>query len=377
LFGFLLALCSGGSGGGGNYNFSPPSNTGEFGYPPGSIPSPEQFFSQEWISILITLLVAFCCLILILTVLGIVVRAVTRTALIGMVRQITETETVTIRDGWRHGWSRGAWRVFLVGLVIGIPVAIVGFVLVLLALTPLLLLFTGETGPMVTSVFLTIMAIFVVMVVMLIIAVVVVPVQELAWRRTVLDKIGVIASVTEIFGIIKRNFKDVLVIWLLMIAIGIGWFFVFLFIMLVGVIAALLLGGIPGGLVYLISGSVWGAVIAGGVPAFIVLVLVITFSSGLYLTFRSAVWTLAYLGIDTTLPQPGITPEPALEPEPGPVVGLQPEPEPELETEPEPERERQPEPEPESKPESETEPDPKPSSPDLTGTSPLKPEPGV
>jgi hypothetical protein len=209
----------------------------------------------------------------------------------------------------------------------------------------------------------------VVVVVLLIVSVLVVPVLELAWRRTVLDKIGVIASITEIFGIIKRNFKDVLVIWLLMIAIGIGWFFAFLLVILpVALFAALLLGGIPGGLVYLISGSVWGALIAGGVPGIIALILVITFGTGLYLTFRSAVWTLTYLGIDTALPQPGIVPEPA--PSPEPAAGPEPEPKPEPAPEPESEPEPEPAPEPEPKPKS--------TSPNLTGTSaPLDPEPGL
>ena len=159
--------------------------------------------------------------------------------------------------------------------------------------------------------------------------------------------------------------------WLLMIAIGIGWFFAFLLVILpVALFAALLLGGIPGGLVYLISGSVWGALIAGGVPGIIALILVITFGTGLYLTFRSAVWTLTYLGIDTALPQPGIVPEPA--PSPEPAAGPEPEPKPE----PEPEPTSEPEPEPTSEPE--PEPKPKSASPNLTGTAaPLDPEPGV
>ncbi|RME96745.1 MAG: hypothetical protein D6768_21220, partial [Chloroflexi bacterium] len=120
LFGFLLALC-GGSGGGGNFNFSMPGDSGsEFG---GS-PVPPELMNLDPGTIF-AIVAAFICLILLLVLVGMVVQVVSRTALMGMVRQITLTEAVTVRDGWNFGWSRRAWRLFLVGLIIGIPLAIV------------------------------------------------------------------------------------------------------------------------------------------------------------------------------------------------------------------------------------------------------------
>jgi len=127
LFGFLLALCSGGSGGSGN--FSPPSNYQgqEFGFPSTAMPDIDP-------GAVVAVIGALVCLVLLLTVVGVVVRAVTRTAIIGMVDQVADIDAVTVRDGWQIGWSARAWRLFLVGLIIGIPVAIVSIVLILVAL---------------------------------------------------------------------------------------------------------------------------------------------------------------------------------------------------------------------------------------------------
>ena len=130
---------------------------------------PDQF-------LIIGLIAVLVCLILLLAVVAIVVTYVSRTALIGMVRQIDETEAVTISDGWRLGWSKGAWRLFLLNLLIGIPLAIISIVLILLAFSPLLLMFTKRTAFTVAGVVFTIFAVlFVILILILIGAVIGLP----------------------------------------------------------------------------------------------------------------------------------------------------------------------------------------------------------
>ena len=134
VFGFFLALCGGGGGGGGGSNFNFSGNRSDFdGF--GNIPDVPPIDT----SLIIALVIGLILFIIVLIVLSVIVQVVTRTALIGMVRQIVETEAVTITDGWHLGWSKEAWRLFLLGLVIGIPVAIVAIILILLAFSPLLL----------------------------------------------------------------------------------------------------------------------------------------------------------------------------------------------------------------------------------------------
>jgi hypothetical protein len=57
------------------------------------------------------------------------------------------------------------------------------------------------------------------------------------------------------------------------------------------------IGGIPAGLVYLISESWIGAAITGAPLGLLALILVGSAASGFYLIFQSTVWTLTYLEI--------------------------------------------------------------------------------
>lgn len=297
VFGFLLALCGGGGGGGGgNFgsggNFSGPtggSDGGDFG----DIPSIPEIDPQ----LIMAGVVGLVCLVILLAVIGVVVRAVTRTALIRMVHQVNLNQTITVAEGWRLGWSAAAWRLFLVGLVIGIPVAIISIVLLALGLSPLLLLITEEPALMIIGIMITVFAVIFIILVLFAVGVVIGPLTELAWRRTVLEELGVIESVTSTFNLVKRRFKDVFIMWLLMLAIGLGWAIVALIIVFISFLIALLVGGLPALLVYFISGSQIGAAIAGVPLALLVIILVNSFSSGIYLAFHSAVWTLAYLDL--------------------------------------------------------------------------------
>lgn len=307
LFGFLLALCSGGSGGRGNFNF-PSGDTASFDLPSDTIPNVEP-------AVILVIVGLVICLVLILAVVGVVVRAVTRTALIGMVRQISETEVVAMRDGWQFGWSRRAWRLFLVGLVIGIPVAIVSIGLIALSLSPLLVLLFNDTTATVAAIVLTVVLFLFALLLVIAISAVIAPFQELAWRRTVLGETDVFASLGDGFRLIKQNFKDVLVMWLLMIGAALLWGLASLFVVLpVALIVALLIGGIPAGLVYLASSSVVGALVTGIPLAVIALILVMSAASAFYLIFHSAVWTLTYLELPNRLTPPVDVTPPAAEP---------------------------------------------------------------
>ncbi|MCB0164807.1 MAG: hypothetical protein KDI79_11310 [Anaerolineae bacterium] len=293
IFGFFLALCGGGGGGGGNGggNFNFNSGGGEFGSP-GDIPEMPNIDPN----LLIAVVVGVICLVFLLIVVSIVVRAVTRAALIGMVQQITDTGAVTMTEGWRWGWSSRAWRVFLVSLVIGLPVFVVTIVLLLLAFSPLLLLLANDTAATVSAIMGTIGACLCVGLLLFLISLAIWPIQELAWRQTVLENKGVLASLGEAFNLTKRRLKDVFVLCLLLVGIGIGWIFVTLLVILpVAVIGALIIGGIPALLVYLFSNSWIGAAVAGGPLAILVLIIVTSFGTGLYLVFQSAIWTLTHL----------------------------------------------------------------------------------
>ena len=295
LFGFFLALCggNGGGGGGGNFNFSNSFSGEDFGQF-GGVPQPPSIEP----GVVVALIIGIFCLVVLLAVVGVVIQVVTRTALIGMVRQISRTEAVTVADGWRIGWSRNAWRLFLVGLVIGIPWFVITITLLLLAFSPLVLLFAGDTMLTVIAIAATIVAFLFVLLILIILGVALTLLLDLARRRVVLEDQGVIATIGDTVGMIRRSFKDIILIWLLLLGAGFAWFFIALLIVLpVSLLAAAFVGIMPAVLVYLLTDSVVGAVIAGAPLALLTFILISTAAGGLYLIFRSAVWTLTYLEI--------------------------------------------------------------------------------
>jgi hypothetical protein len=262
----------------------------------------------------IGIIIAVFCLVLLLALVGVVISTVSRTALLGMVHQITRTEAVTVRDGFRFG---GPKRLAALSGGVGHrhPVFIITLVLILLAMSPLLLLLINDSaGAIAGGVVLTIIAVLLMIVVLMIIGAIVAPIQEISWRRAVLDGQGVIASVGDSLGIIRRNLKDVIIVVLLMMGVGLLWVFVFLLTVLpLSLLAAGVVGGLPAGLVYLISNSWLGAAVAGIPLAVIAMVLVISFGTGLFYVYQSTFWTLAYLELkkpeDVDLPTEAGLPE--------------------------------------------------------------------
>jgi hypothetical protein len=300
-FGFFLALCGGGGGGGGgNFNFNP-----GFGGPSEGDLGELEGLGQvvQWIEenpeVIVAIIVGFICLILLMTVVGIVVRAVTRTSLIAMVQQIEAGQPVSVAEGFRLGWSNAAWRVFLAGLAVGIPQFILGLVLVLVIALPIVLALVSEEPALIgMGAVLSILTCLVVLPLLIVLSVILGPFLELTWRRTVLDRRGVLDSLKDAFRLMANNKLNVFIIWLLLFAIGIGWAIASLLILLpVALLAGLIIGGIPAGLVYLLSESWVGALIAGGPLALLALIVVFSLGGGLLLVYSSTVWTLTHLNL--------------------------------------------------------------------------------
>src|SRR5688572_15886691 len=120
IFGMLLALTTGsGSGNGGGGNGSSPNTDPNFNWqnPFGEFPQLSQELANMWVSIAIGVAV----LNLVLILVGSIARYVSETALIRMVDEHENNgEQLTIRQGFRLGWSRAAWKMFLMDLLVGV-----------------------------------------------------------------------------------------------------------------------------------------------------------------------------------------------------------------------------------------------------------------
>lgn len=244
----------------------------------------------------------FGCGIVILVVLGGVFRYVSETAIVKMVDEHESSGSKSsVRKGFRLGFSRSAWRLFLIDLLVNVPVFVVFLLLFLVVLTPLLL-WTSEN--MVASIIGTITAIglfFLVVVLAIIVAAALSLFKRFFFRICVIEGQGVIESIKKGYRLVRAHLKDVITIWLILIGVNLAFSLavipvVFLLLAIAAVVAGIL-GLTVSGVSSIFAGNsqsmVAGLVV--GVPLFfLLLVAPLVFLGGLKETFISSSWTLAY-----------------------------------------------------------------------------------
>ncbi len=308
LFGILLAIFGGGYNGGRIGNFGNSGSGGNFSG--GNAPLGDNPFATMDVAVVLAIIAVVILLVLALIVVGTIVRAVSRAALIGMVAKIETGDTVAVKDGWRIGWSARAWRIFLVNLLVGVPLAILAIVTLAFSASPLLLMAIDQSlspfAIVLTVIFIIVWALF-----FFAISVIISPVLELSWRYTVLRETNATESLRSAVTLARRRLKDVVISVLVMFGVGIGVAISTFFIMIILLILGVMGGGIPALAGYLLTQETLVAVLAG-VPIFLLIVVVpMLFFSGLVVVFQSTVWTLIFNELET---KETPTTEPAIEP---------------------------------------------------------------
>jgi len=298
VFGIILALTT--SRGGGDFGSQYTINDEDLSRWSGqsSLPS----IPPEIVSLLIGIGVALACLVLALALVSAVARYVTETTLIRMVDDHQETgERRSVRQGLRMGWSRAAWRLFLIDLLVGLPVALAFILLFLLALTPLLLWTTDSTAAKAIGTVAAIGLAFLFVLLAILVGVLLTLLSKFFRRACVLENLGVIESIRRGVGVVREHFKDVAIMWLIMAGVSLGMGVAMLVVAFLLVALGLVLGGLPallvGGLTsQILEGAApWMLAAAVGIPIFLLVVgLPILFVGGLAEVFKSSVWTLAY-----------------------------------------------------------------------------------
>jgi hypothetical protein len=263
--------------------------------------------AEVWAAVagtILAIVVGLACLVVIITVVKTIFLYVAETALIRMVDDFEETgEKRGVREGFRLGWSRTALRLFVIDLLSKLPAMVIVFLLLLLGVGLFALMIVARDAVVLQGI--TIVAAiglaFLVILLAIIIALAVSLVRPLIFRLCAVEEVGVIDSLKQGFAFIRRHITDVVLTWLIMIGLQIGWGLalipVVLFLLFVGAILGGGLGLLVGGLAGLVAtGAVpWilGALV--GFPIFIlVLAAPLTFLNGLAEVYKSSVWTLAY-----------------------------------------------------------------------------------
>jgi hypothetical protein len=238
-----------------------------------------------------------------------VARFVSETALIRMVDDHEETgEQHSVRQGFRIGWSRTAWRMFLINLVVGLPTTLAFILLFLLALVPLLLWITGSTPAGVVGTVGSIGLFFAVLFLAIVVGTALSVLLHFFRRACALEQLGVLESIRAGFGLVRRHLVDVGVMWLIMAGLRIALMILAIpiFILLLpATILLIIVGGVVGGIPALLVGGIASLFLEGAVPWILAAVIGIPifalvlgvpwmFLGGLVEVFRSSVWTLTY-----------------------------------------------------------------------------------
>ena len=264
----------------------------------------------------------FILAMMLFSVLMSIARYVSETSVIRMVDEYEASGTKkTFREGWRLGWSRTAWRLFLIDLLVSLPVIIMLAFFAVMGFTGYKMVSAPGAGDdvwagMIGIIVVSVLVLFVVMLVSVFLRLL----RHFFWRSAALENLGVRDSLRAGFQMARENWKDVGIMWLVMIGVGIAWaiasfvaVIISLPLIVITVVAGVVVAAVPGALLagffsLFLSGYLpW---IAGGLfvmPLF----FIVGFSpwvllSGWSLTYTSTVWTLVYRELKAL---PGLAPE--------------------------------------------------------------------
>ena len=266
----------------------------------------DRLFSREIppqvASAVIAVVLVLLCVGVLLFIVGRIARYVAETSMIGMVDKYEETgKQQRVRQGFRMGWSRAAWRLFLLDLAVDLPVALAFILLFALAFAPLLLWTSRSTGLGTVGTVSTIGLFFAVVFLAFVIGAALTLLKRFFRRACVLEGLGVAESLRRGWAMVRQNLKDVGLMWLIMIGVNLAWMFVMVPIgaLLFGVGAVLGVG--PALLAGKWAGSAFGGAAswilgsAVGIPIFLAVVVApLAFLGGLREVFQSSTWTLTY-----------------------------------------------------------------------------------
>jgi hypothetical protein len=331
IFGILLAITAGGSGGGSSgssYQFS--GNTERPSYDPATYqigPQWEQFtswFEQEvaplfehpdqYFSAFIWIGVALLVFILVLAVIFTFVRYVSETAVLRMVDQYEQDGTmVKFKQGWKLGWTRRAFRLWVIDLLISLPALFFVALLLGMGVLAFISLVNGtdtlEVAGVVSAIGCTFLFIFVFTLGMVFLGLL----RQFIARSAALEERRVGESFRRGWTMFKRNWKSAALMWLVMVGIGIGYgiasmilFFLLIPVYVILLIPAVLVAAIPGligfGIANLFAGTIL-SVIIGIIVAlpflFTVIFAPLYLVGAWYKVYESSVWTLTYREMKT------------------------------------------------------------------------------
>jgi len=264
---------------------------------------------------------AFIAVMLIAGIVVAIARYVSETAVIRMVDEYEGSgNKMTVRQGFRIGWSRTAWRLFLINLIVSLPAIALVLVLLIAGVVIYFAVVNGNANFAAFSVVSSIALVFITIFVVVVLTILLHLLRNFFWRICVLENASVRESLQRGFAMVLENWKNVGLMWLVMIGLGILWaiasiilFIITIPLVVVTAVVAALVAAAP----YLLLVGAFSLLLNGILPwiaagLFVApLFFTIAFSPWLLLgswqtVYTSTVWTLTYREIKAL---PAIAPQ--------------------------------------------------------------------
>ncbi len=238
-----------------------------------------------------------------------IARYVSETSVIRMVDEYENSGTkMTVREGFRIGWSRAAWRLFLINLIVNLPAILFFLALLIAGVLTLLAFINGKVAFNAAGFVSVAVLIFISIFVVVILSILLGLLRNFFWRVCVLEDAGVGESLRRGFAMVRENWKSVGLMWLVMIGLGIAWIIVSIIaviitipVLLITIVIAAIVVAIPGAVLLGIFSLFLGGPLPWIAAGLFVLPLffLIGFSPWLLLgswqtVYTSTVWTLTY-----------------------------------------------------------------------------------
>jgi hypothetical protein len=287
IFGLLAAMGNGAAGGGGGAGGGDGGGGRDFGPGGPELPPPVRRFVESPDPRIIAIVIGVICVLVLIALVFFVLSMIGRGGLIGGVRLADDNGSVTFGEAWRVG-LRNFWRVFLIGLIVG--VVVIGLVLILL----------------VPGIFFSITIIGLLCGLPLIFAFVVAAivlgiVAYFAQIAAVVEDLSVTAALGRAWEVIRANLGDIIILGIVLIVAQ----------AVIGVVIALpvIVTLIP--IVFAVIGfinesqnmAVGGLIVAG--LCFVAYLPVLIVLGGVLETWITSAWTLAYRQFIRPMAAPG------------------------------------------------------------------------
>lgn len=222
------------------------------------------------------ILMAIVIAVLIFAIIMIYLSITAKGAILSAVDEIDADKKVALGEAWRSG-KKYFWRLFwlsvITSLIVFVPIAVVVGVSVALYLS----------GLKVTAVIIGVLFALVFVIGLIYLSLF----YPYAERMLVLENISTTQSLKDGVAFFNKNWKEAVIMYLVMIAVNIGISFVLL---IVGSIIVIVLGLLGVAIYYASHVLVW----IYAVPVGLVLIAILLIISGIIASYNSAVYTLTY-----------------------------------------------------------------------------------